>query len=159
MLQTSYPRQVILISSRLDNKDNIMTVSWHMPVSFKPELYAFSISKKRHTFELIEQSNVFAINFISKDQEQIAVDVGTHSGFRKNKFEMFKIDKEECERIDCPVMKDAVAVLECKVVNNIEAGDHVIIIGEVLNRKINTKERRLFQSGTGDRFTTTVEKP
>lgn len=156
MLLASYPRQVILLTTRLDSKDNIMTCSWHMPVSFKPELYAVSIGKTRQTFELIEKSGVFAVNFISKDKEELAVDVGRNSGFRKKKFEMFRIDKQECERIDCPVVKDSVAYLECKVVKTLETGDHILVIGEVLNRKINNKEKRLFQAGTGDRFTTTV---
>lgn len=155
MLFTSYPRQVILVTSRHET-DNVMTCSWHMPVSFKPELYAVAIGKTRHTLKIIEKSNVFAVNFISEDMEDIAVNVGRNSGFRKDKFAMFKIDKEECERIDCPVIKGCLAHLECKVINKLEAGDHVIILGEVVNRKINKQGKRLFQAGTGDRFTTTV---
>ena len=55
MSELTDPRQVILVSSRAEMdilgkkelKDNIITLAWHMPVSFNPKLYAIAIGKTR----------------------------------------------------------------------------------------------------------------
>lgn len=157
MLLVSYPRQVILITSRYNEKDNIMTASWHTPVSFDPELYAVVIGKSRFSLELIERSNVFAVNFIPRELETQAVMVGRTSGRHKDKFKESKLEKQEASTIDCPVLAEAVAHLECEVQDKIDAGDHVIIIGKVMQRNINKSSKRLFQLITGNKFTTTLE--
>ena len=61
--ETVYPRQVILVTSRAEvksrfstkheKKDNIMTLSWHTPLSFNPELYAIIIGKSRFSYQLV----------------------------------------------------------------------------------------------------------
>ena len=164
MLHTTYmfmgvgiynPRQVILVSSRYNDKDNVMTLSWHSPVSFTPELYAIMVGKQRFSYGLIKQSKCFCVNFISKEDKGLALIAGRKSGKEHNKFS--EIEKEECESIDCPRLKKAMAFLECKLVKEVEAGDHVIFIGEVVNKKILEKGGRLFQV-EGDTFTTTMEE-
>lgn len=157
MLISSYPQQTVLITTRLDDKDNVMTVDWHMPCSHKPELYAISIGNTRYTKCMIDKSGVFIVNFLSPDHEQLAVDVGTHSGAVKDKFKMFNIEKEPGDRVDAPKVKVAVAYLECKVVNKLETGDHTIFIGEVLHRDIDHVSKRLLHLNPGNYFTTTVD--
>ena len=71
-----------------------------------------------------------------------------------DKFKETGLEKEEADRIDCCMIKQALACLECHVVNEIEAGDHVIIIGKIINIKENKKGKRIYQV-KGDTFTTT----
>ncbi len=158
------PRQVILVSCRgevkarfspgKEIKDNIMTLAWHMPVSFDPPLYAISIGKERYSLNLIKESNVFVVNFMPFELKKEVLFCGRNSGEHIDKFEETGLEKEEAERIDCCRIKQALGCLECEVVNQIEAGDHVIIVGKVLNIKENKKGKRIFQV-KGDRFTTT----
>ena len=62
------PRQVILVTSRNEEKDNIFTLAWHSPVSFDPQLYAIFAGKTRFSTNIIKESRVFCVNFISEDQ-------------------------------------------------------------------------------------------
>lgn len=157
MLTAIYPIQVILITSRYNDKDNIMTCSWHMPVSFAPELYAIAIGKSRFTLDLIKKSKVFAINFIPKDMEKQAVAVGRVTGRALDKFGAANLEKDEAEKIDCPVLKEALSHIECEVINTVDVGDHFILIGKVVNTKHNKEGKRLFQLATGNKFTTTLD--
>jgi flavin reductase (DIM6/NTAB) family NADH-FMN oxidoreductase RutF len=160
----AYPRQVILVSCRGEVKekftpnkvikDNIMTLSWHMPVSFDPPLYAISVGKERFSYKLIKDSSVFAVNFMPIELEKEVLFCGRNSGEHIDKFKEAGLEKEEADRIDCCRIKQALAFLECEVVNEIEAGDHVIIIGKVLNIKKNKEGKRIYQV-KGDEFTTT----
>ena len=148
-----YPRQVILVSCRYKDKDNVLTLSWHSPASFNPELYTIYVAKERFSYNLIKQSKCFCVNFISKDMDKEALLAGRKSGRDIEKFET--IEKEECEKISCPRLKKALAFLECEVIDEFEAGDHVIFVGKVVNKKLLKKDKRLFQL-EGNTFTTTV---
>lgn len=148
-------RQTVLVGSRLDSKDNLIAVAWHMPVSMNPFMYAVAIGKTRYSAELIQKTKVFCINFVSFKQKDEVLFCGRNSGKDVDKFEEAKIRKEECSVIDCARMKDCLAFLECQLTETIEAGDHYIFIGEVVNHKELKNEKRLYHIGD-DNFTTTL---
>jgi len=156
------PRQVALVTSRAEVnligksvlKDNIITVAWHMPVSFEPMLYAVSIGKTRFSCRLIKESKAFAVNFMPFELQKNALFCGTNSGEHIDKFEKSGLEKEECSSIDCPRIKDALAHIECEVINEIDAGDHIIFLAKVLKSEEKKEGKRLFQD-EGRRFTTT----
>ena len=158
------PRQVVLITTRSkidimgkeEIKDNIITSDWHMPVSFKPKLYAIAIGKERFSHKLISSSDVFALNFIPYELEKQAIFCGTYSGEVLDKFKETGLNKKEAEKIDCPLIKEASAWIECKVVDKIDVGDHTIFIGEVLRQEIKDSKKRLFHTGDKE-FTTTIK--
>ena len=163
--EVAYPRQVILVTCRgyvktkfspdVEVKDNVMALSWHMPVSFDPELYAIAIGKERYSLNLIKESDVFVVNFMPNKLKGAVLLCGRNSGEFLDKFKESGLGKEEAEKIDCCRIKQATGCLECETVNQCEAGDHIIIIGKVLNTISKNKTKKLFQV-SGDKFTTTV---
>lgn len=154
-MKLMYPRQVILASSRLGDKDNVMTLSWHSPASFNPELYTIYVGKARYSYEMIRKSKCFCVNFISKDDEDMALFAGRNSGKDVDKFS--EIEKEECSEINCPRLKKALAYMECELIDEIEVGDHVVFVGKVVKKEEIKGGGRLFQV-EGDKFTTTKVK-
>lgn len=152
----SNPLQTILLTSRAEGKDNVMTLDWHMPLSFEPMMYAVSIGKTRHSLELVKKSKVFTVNFMPKDFEKQILFCGTHSGKDLDKFQNAGLEKEEAETIDCPRIKQALGYLECKVEKEIEAGDHILFVAAVAKAELKKKEKRLFHL-FGDKFTTTED--
>ncbi len=158
------PRQVILVSSRAEaetkfspepeTKDNIFTLAWHMPVSFDPPLFAISSGKERYSSKLITISKVFVVNFMDIKFKDKVLFCGRNSGEHMDKFAETGLEKEEADTIDCPRIKQASGYLECKVVQEIESGDHIIFVGEVLKMELKKTGKRIFQKG-GDNFTTT----
>ena len=161
----AYPRQVILVSCRgevkkkfspdKEIKDNVLTLSWHTPMSYDPPLYAVCIGKGKYSLDLIRESSVFVVNFMPFKFKKEVLFCGRNSGEHLDKFKETGLEKEEAEKTDCCRIKQALSYLECEVVNEIEAGDHIIIIGKILNIKKNKKGKRIFQV-KGDKFTTTV---
>ena len=100
------------------------------------------------------QSKVFVINFMPFELKKQVLFCGRTSGEAIDKFKETGLIKEEAETIDCPRIKQAAGCLECEVVNEIDAGDHVIIIGEVLKSIKKKESKKIFQKH-GDVFTTT----
>lgn len=150
------PRQTILLTCRLKGKDNVMTLDWHTPLSFEPMMYAVSIGKTRFSLNLIKESKVFVVNFMSKDFEKEILFCGRHSGKNIDKFKETGLEKEEAETIDCPRIKQALGYLECKVEKEIEVGDHILFIARVTKADLKQKAKRLFHL-FDDKFTTTMD--
>jgi len=119
-------------------------------------LYAIAVGKLRHSFNMVQESKVFVVNFIPSTMKQAAIICGRNSGSQTDKFKLAKLETEESDTIDCPRLKDALAYLECELINEIDAGDHVIFLGKVTRSEHVDDGRRLFHV-KGDDFTTTVD--
>lgn len=156
------PRQTVLVTcrgkvkilGRDQEKDNIITVAWDTPVSTEPPIYAVAIGKTRFSCKLILASKVFCVNFIGKSMQDAAMFCGRNSGEHVDKFSQAGLNKEDCEKIDCPRIADALGHLECEVMEQVEAGDHILFIGKVINSQQKKEDKRLIYLGQ-ENFTTT----
>jgi flavin reductase (DIM6/NTAB) family NADH-FMN oxidoreductase RutF len=152
MIEFLNPRETIMVSCRAEMtilgkkvvKDNLITLNWHMPVSFQPSLLAIALAKNRYSLKIIQRSRLFCVNLIPLGMEKAAVFCGSYSGEHMDKFSKAGLEKTECSRIECPAIKGSVAHIECQVENEIIAGDHVIIIGKVLSSEKHSDEKRLY---------------
>jgi len=109
-----------------------MTVAWHSSISFKPPLYGIAIASKRFTYQLITESREFGINFIPAGKASLAASIGGTSGQQMDKFERFNIEKERSLKTTAPILKDAYAAYECKLVDSKLYGDHIWVVGEIV---------------------------
>ena len=157
-------REAVLVTSRAETdilgkkteRENIVTIAWHMPVSYDPLMFAIALSNKRFSHKLISKSKVFAINFMPASFKKQILFCGKNSGELVDKFGKTGLTKEESEKIDCPRINEAIAFLECEVVEEFNAGDHVVFVGKVLNSGQKKKAKRLYHLG-GDKFISTKE--
>ena len=156
------PRQTVIVTCRSKahimgkdvEKDNAITLDWHMPVSFKPQLYAIAVGKSRFSHKLIQGSKAFVVNFIPFAMKEQALYCGRHSGDHRDKIKEAGITAAESDKVDCPKIVGAVGYIECEVWKEVDAGDHTIFIGKVINAEMIKDEKRLFHVEL-DNFTTT----
>jgi flavin reductase (DIM6/NTAB) family NADH-FMN oxidoreductase RutF len=57
---------------------------------------------------------------------------GEKSGQEVDKFELAKLTPEKGIKVNAPLIKESPVSIECKVVKEVEVGDHVWFISEVL---------------------------
>lgn len=128
-----HPRFTVLISSESNGVKGVMTAAWITPVSINPPIVAVSISPKRETFKLIVKSGEFSVNVLSMNYLSKVHLAGTISARRvKDKFKRVGLTPGKARRIGSPIVLEADAVLECVVWRTIEAGDHVMFLGRVV---------------------------
>ncbi len=121
---------VCIIGARYNDRVNGMTAAWVSQVSFEPVLVMVAIGKERHTHKMIEGSGLFSINVLDENQ----IDLAKHFGFKSGKdIDKFSDIPYETIASGCPVLKDCLVYLECKVVGAYEAGDHTLFVGEILS--------------------------
>ncbi len=153
MTDLSDPKQVVLVTARHDGKDNMIAIAWHSQASFHPLLHTIFIAFNRFSHDMISNSKVFTINYMSIDDEDAVMLSGTSSGQMIDKFKETGLVKEECDKIDCCRIQDALAYMECEVVDQVKVGDHTMFVGKVVKQKSKKDGRRILQ--IQGKFTTT----
>jgi flavin reductase (DIM6/NTAB) family NADH-FMN oxidoreductase RutF len=104
-----------------------MTVSDFAGVSLEPPLVLICADKRSHTLPLIEAGRCFTVNLLAAGQEELS------NRFASKEHEWTRFDGLHCPRgaTGAPRIPGALACLDCRVVALHDAGDHVIVVGEV----------------------------
>lgn len=142
-----YPFRVCLISSRHGDKDNIMSASWVFPLSMDPPMFGVAVSPKRYSYGLIKEGGAFGINIPGPGLEDAVKLCGTESGRDKDKFAATGLTKEEGNKV--PLIKECAASIECELVNQFEAGDHMILVGKAVKIVKRKESKGIYQSNDG----------
>jgi len=121
-----------LISTAYQTARDVMTLAWLMPASHTPRLVALSMVPKRYTYELLSKSREFVVNIPSVHQIDLVKKCGSISGREKDKYAEFHIATAAAGIVKAPLIESCVAHLECHVVSETKAGDHIIVIGEIV---------------------------
>jgi flavin reductase (DIM6/NTAB) family NADH-FMN oxidoreductase RutF len=145
-----HPEQmVIAIAKDQQGKYNPITLGWTMLVSHDPPMMAIAVGKTRYSLEAIRAAKEFVISFPSTTMASDAAFHGTKSGRDADKLTTAKTKTQPATAIDCVLLTDAVANFECELKGEMEAGDHVIFVGEVVVSHMNKSPvvRRLYTLG------------
>lgn len=140
-------RFAFVISVDENNKPSGMIAGQIMRCSSQPPLYAVSLAKSGQTYKLIQQSKEFVVA-TPTESLRTAVDIfASHHGNEIDKFAEAKIKTAKARHIKTPLLSQATINLECKLQQEVDAGDHIIFIGEVLASHLNEEEKILFNMG------------
>ena len=127
-----YPGVATIVTTKAKGRENAMAVAWHTSISFSPPLYGIAISPKRFTYQLIVESKEFGVNFLPFEKAELVASVGGSKGEEINKFRQFGIAKEKSVKTRVPILKDAYAAYECRLVDDRDYGDHRLLVGEIV---------------------------
>jgi flavin reductase (DIM6/NTAB) family NADH-FMN oxidoreductase RutF len=118
---------VSIVTTRVGERVHGMTVSAFAEVSLLPPLVLICADKGSNTLPLIEESGIFAVNLLARDQESLS------NRFASKKEEWRRFEGLELDRgvTGAPLLRGVVANLDCRVVASHEHGDHVVYVGAV----------------------------
>ncbi len=146
-----YPLAIVTAGDpKIVGKRGGMTVAWLTRVSWNPPLIGIAIGTTRFTYELIKEYKAFAVHIVSKKLESPAYGVfGSRSGRDVDKFSVSGIEPMNGRKIKAPIIPLSPVILECEYVNEFRTGDHVFIIGRVVDAYKGVDENPLiFYKGT-----------
>ncbi|MER6461162.1 flavin reductase family protein [Streptomyces sp. NPDC001228] len=118
---------VTVITTGPDGDADGTTVNSFTSVSLEPPLVLFCLHRNSRLHSLLEQSGGFTVNFLSGRQQSLA---RHFAGRRATAFEGIPHHFTED---GLPVLSEALAYLTCTTVDIHTAGDHEIVIGEVVD--------------------------
>lgn len=106
-----------------------LTASSFTSVSLHPPLILVCVSQKAQSYPAIKDAGRFAVNILSMGQEAVSRRFATApSATGDEKFEGLEYQPGPH---GLPILKDALAELECSVVHAYPGGDHTIFVAQV----------------------------
>ena len=136
------PGPVVMVTTSLKGKANIMTMSWHMMIDFEPPILGCVISDENYTFNILKETKECVINIPTVELASQVVGVGNTSGSTVDKFKKFHLTPETASQVKAPLIEECYANLECKVIDMKMAKKYNIFILEVLKAWITPNKKR-----------------
>lgn len=96
-------------------------------VSLDPPLVLFCAAKSSTTWPRIQRARAFTVNILSEHQEDVSRLFATRGADRFGSVGWHRSEGGS------PVLDDVLAYLDCVIDSEHEAGDHVIVVGRVLD--------------------------
>lgn len=117
----------VVTTRQPDGTPRGFTANSFTSVSLDPPLLLVCIGKAALSCETFANAGQFAVNILSDDQKDV-------SGlFASQSAEKFEIAKWHPDAQDMPVIDDALASFSCAHHRLVDAGDHLILIGRVVD--------------------------
>jgi len=105
------------------------TASSFTSVSLDPPLLLFCPAKSARTYPEFIEANAFAVNVLHIGQQP------TSALFSSKVEDRFNLTPWECWTLDVPILSEASANFECRVHAIHDAGDHAIVVGDVVRAR------------------------
>jgi len=105
-----------------------MTINSFASVSLEPPLVLFSIDNKSSNLQFFKKNHYFSLNILGEGQTNLAKAFATPKNSTKWGVEPYFLGK-----FGNPIFQNSIGFLECKKQRVIRAGDHHIILAEVVD--------------------------
>jgi flavorubredoxin/flavin reductase (DIM6/NTAB) family NADH-FMN oxidoreductase RutF len=123
-----------VVTAKQGDISSAMLASWVAQASFNPPGLTIAVAKDRAVESLTHSGDKFVLNILKE---------GNHLGLMKQFLKPFSpaqdrfadVATEEAEN-GSPILKDALAYLECSVQNRLESSDHWLVYATVENGKV-----------------------
>lgn len=133
---TYFPVPATLVVSGSGKETNIATIVWSGIVSSTPPTIGVSFYKGRYSLELITKTGEFTVNIPSGELVKETDYCGLVSGKKTNKFSDTGFTPIPGSIVKSPIIKECPYNMECKVVQQIELGDWILVLGEIVETHI-----------------------
>jgi flavin reductase (DIM6/NTAB) family NADH-FMN oxidoreductase RutF len=134
-----YATGVTVVTTRVDGEAFAMTANSFTSVSLNPPLVLWAAARSSPSLAGFEAAPGFAVNVLASDQHHLSRQFSTSGG-----------DKFEGVRLlpgDLPLLEGTVAHFVCRRTGRLDAGDHVVFLGEIESYDAPGGEPLVFHSG------------
>jgi flavin reductase (DIM6/NTAB) family NADH-FMN oxidoreductase RutF len=141
---------VTVVTTRGEDHAYGMTANSFSSLSMDPPLVLVCVMSQSEGREVLERNGVFAVNILAHDQEPISNYFASRD--RPRGRDAFRQVPHRGELTGSPIIEGVAAFLDCRLHESYEAGDHVILVGEVLLLSVEPEAAPLLFHGGGYRF-------
>jgi len=127
------PYGIYIMTAERGDEVAAATVNWVTQTAFAPPLLAVGVKTDSGTYSIAKEVGKFALNMLGKGQQGMAFGF-----FKPTTLEGNKINGEPFHAggTGVPILDNAIASVECKVIEVVEQGDHHIFVGEVVDANV-----------------------
>jgi flavin reductase (DIM6/NTAB) family NADH-FMN oxidoreductase RutF len=139
----SWVSGVTILTTRSGEQIHGMTVSDFSGASLSPPLVTVCCSKDSVTTGLIAEGKCFAVNVLAADQQELS------NRFASKKYEDVRFEGLDYStaKTGAPLIRGALARMDCKLEATHDAGDHVIYVGQIVAAEVEEREPLVYWNG------------
>jgi flavin reductase (DIM6/NTAB) family NADH-FMN oxidoreductase RutF len=142
------PLAVSVVTVGRGGSENALTVSWATPASFAPPMFLVALDRLHYSMDFVKSTKNFAVNLLAEGQERLAGQFARQAMEGEDKFA--GVARREGET-GAPILTDAVAYFDCEVTNVVEAGDHFLLLGRVVDAGV-LRDAKVLVGGASLRY-------
>lgn len=124
------PSGLFILTARKEFQQTGMLASWVQQCSFEPPLISVALGRSREMASWLVVGTNFTINILDDTQTDMLVHFG--KGFKPGEAAFAGLPTDELPHSG-PVLTDALAFLECRVVARYPAGDHDLVVAQPIH--------------------------
>lgn len=130
-----------VIGSRGPAGLNVMAAHWLMQISFKPRMVALSLENDARTLANVRETRVFSVNVMGEESRALVASFLQPANPTKiigRTGQPQAVDKlagveYKTMATGCPILRDALAWMECEVEGGLPTGDHTLVVARVID--------------------------
>jgi 3-hydroxy-9,10-secoandrosta-1,3,5(10)-triene-9,17-dione monooxygenase reductase component len=136
----------VTVITAMDGDEPVgMAANSFTSVSLDPPLVLFCPGKSSSTWPKIQRAGGWCVNILAEDQEEVCRLMAQKGA------ERFREIGWKSGPSGAPILSGTVAHIDCRTIAEHDAGDHLIVVGRVLEMAVNSKDGPLlfFRGGYG----------
>jgi flavin reductase (DIM6/NTAB) family NADH-FMN oxidoreductase RutF len=125
-----FPQAVSVVTVGRGGVENALTVSWASPVSFDPPQMMISVDKLHYSADFLRSTKNFCLNVLRDGQQRLAGQFARQAMAHEKKMEGVPTRESET---GAAILTDALAYFDCEITAVHAAGDHLMVVGKVVD--------------------------
>lgn len=121
---------VYIVTVKHDGIPDGMLTTWIAQAGFEPPMLSLAVKDDRPILQTLKKGTPFVVNVLSKKNMDIFKNFAKPHTDGMNRFEGLEADMDKAA---APVFTGAIAYMSCKVHEVVAAGDHHLVLGEILD--------------------------
>lgn len=109
--------------------ENGMLASWVQQCSLEPLMVSVAVARVRPIADLLSDGKPFTVNILGGEDKSLMKHFAKGFAPKEPAFEGLRVERSG---EGSPILLDALGYLECRVRGRCQAGDHDLILGEVI---------------------------
>ncbi len=138
------------VTSAYGEQVSAMTANWVAQASFEPPMIMLAVEVDSQSLRVIQAAGVFALNVLASGQRELAGQLGRASAKRPDK--LVGLVSHPGPATGAPLLDAALGWLECRVMGAVPAGDHVVLVAEVVEAGVQAEGQPLTMAEAGFRY-------
>jgi flavin reductase (DIM6/NTAB) family NADH-FMN oxidoreductase RutF len=143
------PLVVTVVTVGRGGVENGLTVSWIAPASFDPPQLMFAVDRLHYSVDFLRSTKNFAVNVLKEGQQKLAGHFARQTMAGEDKLGAAKTREGTT---GAAIFEDAVAWFDCEMAAVHEAGDHLIVVGKVVDAGVQGDAAPLTTASSGMQY-------
>jgi flavin reductase (DIM6/NTAB) family NADH-FMN oxidoreductase RutF len=129
---------IFVLTCRRGDDEAAMLASWVQQCSFEPPMLSVAVRRGREVAGWLAAGSPFAINVLAEGQKELLSHFGKGLALAKLPDAQRRVARPDGQAAE---LIEALAVLHCEPGASYDAGDHHLIVGQIIDGRLRADER------------------